>query len=200
MTLLWSSEWKQNCHLGDAKRRQVEVFAATFISRRTDPDEPCFRSLVTPKQRGAGFSARAMANAAFRRCAGWLIVRVRSATPPGQMPRRQFCIRGFASRSQQAALTTINGVEARRGVRSDRPSPATLRRHHPQGAPCLEEPAASAPWLRHCARSHMADGNVDLRLVRENLGHASLPTTSLYLHADDDQRHRETAEKHRIDS
>lgn len=58
---------------------------------------------------------------------------------------------------------------------------------------------ASAHWMRHSAGSHMADGDVDLRLIRDNLGHASLTTTSLYLHADDDQRHRETEEKHRID-
>ncbi|MBN3808516.1 tyrosine-type recombinase/integrase [Paraburkholderia sp. Ac-20347] len=58
---------------------------------------------------------------------------------------------------------------------------------------------ASAHWMRHSAGSHMADGNVDLRLIRDNLGHASLTTTSLYLHVHDDQRHRETAEKHRID-
>ncbi len=58
---------------------------------------------------------------------------------------------------------------------------------------------ASAHWLRHSAGSHMADGNIDLRMIRDNLGHASLTTTSLYLHADDDDRHQETEQKHRID-
>jgi site-specific recombinase XerD len=58
---------------------------------------------------------------------------------------------------------------------------------------------ASAHWLRHNAGSHMADRQVDLRLVRDNLGHASLMTRSLYLHVDDDRRHHETDEKHRID-
>jgi site-specific recombinase XerD len=58
---------------------------------------------------------------------------------------------------------------------------------------------ASAHWLRHSAGSHMADQQVDVRLVRDNLGHASLTTTSQYLHVDDDRRHRETDEKHRID-
>jgi integrase/recombinase XerD len=57
---------------------------------------------------------------------------------------------------------------------------------------------ASAHWLRHSAGSHMADQQVDIRLVRDNLGHASLTTTSQYLHVDDDRRHRETEEKHRI--
>jgi integrase/recombinase XerD len=65
-----------------------------------------------------------------------------------------------------------------------------------QRASRLEQ--ASAHWLRHSAGSHMADQQVDLRLVRDNLGHASLTTTSQYLHVDDDRRHRETEEKHRI--
>jgi integrase len=38
----------------------------------------------------------------------------------------------------------------------------------------------------------MMDGQVDLRYVRDNLGHASISTTSQYLHADDDDRHRAT--------
>ena len=65
-----------------------------------------------------------------------------------------------------------------------------------QRASLLEQ--ASAHWLRHSAGSHMADQQVDVRLVRDNLGHASLTTTSQYLHVDDDRRHRETDEKHRI--
>jgi integrase/recombinase XerD len=65
-----------------------------------------------------------------------------------------------------------------------------------QRASRLEQ--ASAHWLRHSAGSHMADQQVDLRLVRDNLGHASLTTTSQCLHVDDDRRHRETEEKHRI--
>ncbi|WP_081868292.1 tyrosine-type recombinase/integrase [Caballeronia glathei] len=51
---------------------------------------------------------------------------------------------------------------------------------------------ASAHWLRHTAGSHMMDRQVDLRYVRDNLGHASISTTSQYLHADDDDRHRAT--------
>ncbi|MBL8524605.1 MAG: tyrosine-type recombinase/integrase, partial [Betaproteobacteria bacterium] len=57
---------------------------------------------------------------------------------------------------------------------------------------------AFAHWLRHTAASSMANGDVDLRMVRDNLGHASLSTTSIYLHAEDDLRHRATEEKHRL--
>lgn len=58
---------------------------------------------------------------------------------------------------------------------------------------------ASAHWLRHTAGSRMADAQMDLRHVRDNLGHESLTTTSIYLHSTDDARHRETEEKHRLD-
>jgi site-specific recombinase XerD len=57
---------------------------------------------------------------------------------------------------------------------------------------------ASAHWLRHTAGSHMANSNVDLRHVRDNLGHESITTTSGYLHSSDDARHRETEERHKI--
>jgi site-specific recombinase XerD len=57
---------------------------------------------------------------------------------------------------------------------------------------------ASAHWLRHTAGSHMANNNVDLRHVRDNLGHESISTTSGYLHTSDDLRHRETEERHKI--
>lgn len=57
---------------------------------------------------------------------------------------------------------------------------------------------ASAHWLRHTAGSHMADNQIDLRLVRDNLGHESIATTNQYLHADDDKRHAVLEERHRM--
>lgn len=57
---------------------------------------------------------------------------------------------------------------------------------------------ASAHWLRHTAGSNMAGSNMDILHVRDNLGHESISTTNKYLHSEDDQRHRETEEKHRI--
>ena len=58
--------------------------------------------------------------------------------------------------------------------------------------------SASAHWLRHTAGSHMTDQQVDLRFVRDNFGHASISTTSAYLHTEDDARHEATQERHRI--
>lgn len=56
---------------------------------------------------------------------------------------------------------------------------------------------ASTHWMRHTAGSHQTDGN-DLKNVRDNLGHASLGTTSLYVHTEDDARHDATSEAHKV--
>lgn len=103
---------------------------------------------------------------------------------------------GAAQRLREAAARETDG-DGVAGAEDVLQASAQAAAAHAARAARLE--SASAHWLRHSAGSHMADGEVDLRLVRDNLGHASLSTTSLYLHSDDDHRHRETEEKHRID-
>ena len=74
-----------------------------------------------------------------------------------------------------------------------------LRTQHPQReaqARVLEQ--ASAHWLRHSAGSHMANQGMDLRVIRDTLGHESIATTNIYLHADDEQRHRALEQSHKL--
>jgi integrase/recombinase XerD len=76
---------------------------------------------------------------------------------------------------------------------------ARLRQRGPEYAHAAERVLqASAHWLRHTAGSHMANNAVDLRHVRDNLGHESISTTNTYLHSSDDARHAETEAKHRV--
>jgi len=76
---------------------------------------------------------------------------------------------------------------------------ARLRARGPEWAAQADVLAsASAHWLRHTAGSHMTDRQVDLRYVRDNFGHASISTTSGYLHSEDDARHEATQVRHRI--
>ena len=58
--------------------------------------------------------------------------------------------------------------------------------------------AASAHWMRHTAGSNMTSSNMDIRHVRDNLGHESLTTTNNYLHSEDDKRHKDTEENHHL--
>ncbi|RZF26052.1 site-specific integrase [Paraburkholderia sp. UYCP14C] len=60
----------------------------------------------------------------------------------------------------------------------------------PVGATTLRR--ASTHWLRHSAASHQADAGTDLRFIQKNLRHASIETTGIYLHAEDDRRHTQT--------
>lgn len=60
----------------------------------------------------------------------------------------------------------------------------------PAGADKLRR--ASTHWVRHTAATHQADAGNDLRFIQKNLRHASLETTAIYLHADDDRRHAAT--------
>ncbi len=53
---------------------------------------------------------------------------------------------------------------------------------------------ASTHWVRHTAATHQADAGTDLRHIQKNLRHASLNTTSRYLHVDDDERHTATTQ------
>lgn len=47
---------------------------------------------------------------------------------------------------------------------------------------------ASPHWMRHTHATHALEHGAELTTVRDNLRHASISTTSLYLHADDAKR------------
>jgi site-specific recombinase XerD len=54
---------------------------------------------------------------------------------------------------------------------------------------------ATPHWMRHTHATHLLDGGAELTTVRDNLRHASLTTTSTYLHADDARRAKQVASR-----
>ena len=50
---------------------------------------------------------------------------------------------------------------------------------------------ASPHWMRHSHATHALENGADLTTVRDNLRHASIATTSVYLHSDDVKRARQ---------
>lgn len=52
---------------------------------------------------------------------------------------------------------------------------------------------ATPHWMRHTHATHALQGGAELTAVRDNLRHASIATTSIYLHSDDDKRARQMA-------
>lgn len=80
-----------------------------------------------------------------------------------------------------------------------RESAVRMRRQGPEfEAAAVHLEQASTHWMRHTAGSHLS-GKADLKMVRDNLGHANISTTSIYLHSEDDARHDATEAVHRAD-
>lgn len=57
--------------------------------------------------------------------------------------------------------------------------------------------SASPHWMRHTHASHSLANGAELTTVRDNLRHASISTTSVYLHGDDAKRARQLREAFR---
>lgn len=49
---------------------------------------------------------------------------------------------------------------------------------------------ASTHWLRHTHGSHAVGKGVPLEIVRDNLGHSNISTTSIYVHTDRNERYK----------
>ena len=79
-----------------------------------------------------------------------------------------------------------------------RESAARLRQRGPEfEAAAAHLELASTHWMRHTAGSHLSE-KADIKVVRDNLGHANISTTSVYLHCEDDARHDATVAVHRV--
>lgn len=63
---------------------------------------------------------------------------------------------------------------------------------HPAAADKLRR--ASPHWMRHTHATHALDRGAELTIVRDNLRHASVSTTSVYLHSDEVKRARQIGE------
>lgn len=63
---------------------------------------------------------------------------------------------------------------------------------HPAAADKLRR--ASPHWMRHTHATHALGSGAELTIVRDNLRHASVSTTSVYLHSDEVKRARQIGE------
>jgi len=93
-------------------------------------------------------------------------------------------------RVSEICETTMGGFFSRRGTDGREQGP-----EFEAAAAHIEQ--ASTHWMRHTAGSHLSE-KADLKVVRDNLGHANISTTSIYLHSEDDARHDATTAAHRV--
>ena len=66
-----------------------------------------------------------------------------------------------------------------------------ITREDPKAATRFER--ASAHWLRHTHGWHAVAANVPIEVVQNNLGHASLSTTTIYVTSEKRRTYREMA-------
>lgn len=79
------------------------------------------------------------------------------------------------------------GIHVFRNSRGRRLSASYVRRIvRRAGLEALDKPV-SPHWLRHCHASHALDHGAPIHLVAHDLGHASVSTTTAYLHVRPDQ-------------
>lgn len=57
---------------------------------------------------------------------------------------------------------------------------------------------ASAHWLRHALGSNLIRQGMNVAQVRDVMRHVNIATTNIYVHTDEDERHGEMVEKHRL--
>ncbi len=106
------------------------------------------------------------------------------APAPGETSPAILSVAGDAKRHLTPTAVYLIAKEAFRRAA------AALETSDPASAATLAR--ASTHWLRHLAASHQADAGTDIRFIQWNLRHASIETTGLYLHAEDDRRHAHT--------
>jgi site-specific recombinase XerD len=68
----------------------------------------------------------------------------------------------------------------------------SIEADHPPLAAKLR--CASPHWMRHTHATHALGRGAELTTVRDNLRHASVSTTSIYLHSDEVKRARQIGE------
>jgi integrase len=63
----------------------------------------------------------------------------------------------------------------------------SLAKEHPQSGKRLQQ--ASTHWLRHTHGSHAVASGTPIEIVQNNLGHANLATTTIYVTTEHKRRH-----------
>ena len=118
--------------------------------------------------------------------------------------RRAFASQGTLTAADKEAVRAYRRAEKIRSAVHEivkgvmRETASRLRARDPaHEAAAAHIERASTHWLRHTAGSHQSD-QVDLKAVRDNLGHSNISTTSIYVHSEDDARHDATNAAHRV--
>lgn len=106
---------------------------------------------------------------------------------PGESTPLVLSIKGRGGISSNMVYRLIKAVVMR--------AAASLEASEPHKAVKLRQ--ASTHWFRHTSLTHQADAGIELRYLNKNARHRKLETTSIYLHAEDEEWH-DAMERHSL--
>lgn len=168
--------------------RASELVGSTLTGVQTDAQGDHWLHLVGKGNKAGKVALPPMARAALER---YLIERSLPVTPNRWNPKTPLI--GSLESEGDTGTTGLNGITATRLW-------ALMRRFFVQAAdlikadhaPLAEKLLHASPhWMRHTHATHALARGAELTTVRDNLRHASVATTSVYLHSDEVKRARQ---------
>ena len=162
--------------------RASELVGATLGQIKIDPDDDRWLHLVGKGSKAGKVALPPLASAALDR---YLAQRALPTTPARWDPRTPLL--GSLEPDSEAGITATRLWNVMRrffGQAAD-----IIKDHSPATAEKLRR--ASPHWMRHTHATHALARGAELTTVRDNLRHASVSTTSIYLHTDEAKRARQ---------
>lgn len=159
--------------------RSSELVHATLGQIEIDPNSDRWLNLVGKGSKSGKVALPPLARSALDRS---LAQRKLPTTPARWSP--QTSLVGSLHQDSEAGITSARLWSVMR--RFFTVAACVIDKHSPATAEKLRR--ASPHWMRHTHATHALARGADLTTVRDNLRHASLSTTSIYLHTDEAKR------------
>lgn len=159
--------------------RVSELVGATLGQIQTSAQDDLWLTLIGKGSKAAKVSVPPMARAALDR---YLVQRQLPTTPARWDPQTPLI--GRLASDSSAGITSARLWHVMR--RFFITTAEAIQNHSPGTAAKLR--SASPHWMRHTHATHALARGAELTTVRDNLRHASLSTTSIYLHTDEVKR------------
>ncbi|KWR91557.1 site-specific integrase [Cupriavidus sp. IDO] len=162
--------------------RASELVGATLGDIETDGQGDHWLGLVGKGSRAGRVALPPLARTALDR---YLVERGLPVTPARWNPRTQL-IGGLGKETGSGITSTRLWHVVKRFFSQ---TAELIANDHPAAAEKLQR--ASPHWMRHTHATHALARGAELTTVRDNLRHASISTTSIYLHGDEVKRARQ---------
>ncbi|MBR8411862.1 site-specific integrase [Burkholderia cenocepacia] len=170
--------------------RASELVGATLGDIETDAHGDAWLKVIGKGSKAARVALPPLARTALDR---YLVARRLPVTPARWRPDTPLIPR--VAEDDAAAITSVRLWKVMQRFFAQ--TADAVEADHPALAHKLRQ--ASPHWMRHTHATHALARGAELTTVRDNLRHASISTTSIYLHGDDVKRARQMSSAFGID-